>query len=183
MTRTKSWALNLARMRWERRWNSARKCDEPNSREADDSWDAAWQATSEAIREVFDTNVQEPCVWQRVNNETEIAAWIAPGRDCSGMIETLCLQAVRSENSDTFFCLEQFAACLHERHAGDLHEKEKFAIWSIAAQVKDAPRQRLSIPRAISNLNIDWNSPVFAELAAVLRSIVNDAAGPEDVAS
>lgn len=139
------------------------------TRDADDSWDAAWQAASEAIREVYQTNVQEPCVWQRVNDETEIAAWIAPRRDCSGMIETLCLEAARPENPDTFFCLEQFATCLQERHAGDLHEKEKFAIWSIAAQVKDAPRQRLSIPRAISNLNIDWRSPIFAELATILK--------------
>lgn len=140
------------------------------TRDADDSWDAAWQATKDAVAEVFGANLQEPGGWQHVNGATEIAAWIAPGRDCSGMIETLCLKAARSKDSNTFYCLEQLAACLHERHAGDLHEKEKFAIWSIAAQVRDAPRQRLSIPRAISYLNIDWKSPVFAEIADALRA-------------
>lgn len=66
--------------------------------------------------------------------------------------------------------LESFSKCIEDTHGGKLHEKERFAIWSIAAQDKSTPRQRLSIPRAIEHLSIDWHSPVFDELREILRS-------------
>lgn len=59
---------------------------------------------------------------------------------------------------------------IERNHGGTLHEKERFAIWSIAAQEKSTPRQRLSIPRAIEHLSIDWSSPAFDELREILRS-------------
>ena len=139
------------------------------TRDADEPWEAAWQSLREATKMVFDVEVIEPSTWAMLDNDCELALWIAPGGRKEGMIETLCLKALNEGTSNRFACLDQFAGCLHEQEGGTLHEKEKFAIWSLIAQEKEQPRQRLSLSRAIKNIPIDWKHPVFDELSGLLQ--------------
>jgi hypothetical protein len=60
------------------------------------------------------------------------------------------------------------------KHKASLHEKEKFAIWSIVAQTKEAPRQRVSMGKVLEYLPFDWDSSQFASVKCVLSSLVED---------
>ena len=100
------------------------------TRDADDSWDAAWQSLRDSTQSVFGISFAEPGDWVQLGENCEIALWVAPGSGRTGMIETLCLEVLREEEPDSFECLDQFADCLLQKHSGTLHEKEKFAILS-----------------------------------------------------
>jgi hypothetical protein len=138
------------------------------TRDADESWAAAWQSLRDACQKVFDLEITEPAKWGRLNADCEVALWIAPGNQKNGMIETLCLEALKDTSNPNFECLDQFAECLRKHHDGTLHEKEKFAIWSLIAQDKSLPRQRLTLRRAIKHLHIDWKHPSFDQLSGLL---------------
>lgn len=64
-------------------------------------------------------------------------------------------------------CFDEKAMARSIEHGDD---KERFAIWTMAAQAKETPRQRLSVKRAIAHLNLDWNHSLFDPLGDVLRS-------------
>lgn len=138
------------------------------TRDADDSWEAAFRSLSDAVQRTFKLEMSQPGDWFAVNGHSEIAAWVIPGEEQSGMLETLCLQTAQEVSPTNFDCLNQFAACLKEHSGAELHEKEKFAIWSLVAQEKQLPRQRLSIPRAIERIPIDWTNPVFDRISKLL---------------
>lgn len=138
------------------------------TRDADDSREAALRSLSDAIQRIFRLDLTETGEWLAMNNHCEIALWVLPGDQQNGMLETLCLQAVQEVSPADFECLDQFAACLNQHSEAELHEKEKFAIWSLIAQEKQLPRQRLSLPRAIKSIPIDWGNPVFRPISKLL---------------
>jgi len=139
------------------------------TRDADNSWEAAWQSLRDSTERVFGVSMTESGQWTKLNENCEVALWVAPGDQKVGMIETLCLEVLREQNPENFACLDQFAECLHQKEGGTLHEKEKFAILSLIAQEKEQPRQRLSVRRAIEHIPINWNHPEFNELASLIH--------------
>lgn len=141
------------------------------TRDADNNWDAAWQSASDAVQNVFGSKPTESAEWIRINENTELAVWICPGNQQTGMIETLCLNAAKSSDSDSFACLDQFIDCINSKHQATLHEKEKFAIWSIAAQDKSLPRQRVDMKNVLKKLPFDWNSSEFNPVREILLSL------------
>lgn len=138
------------------------------TRDADDSWESALHSLSDAVERVFGTKITKTREWVAINEHCQIALWIVPGDQQSGMLETLCLQAAKEVAPEDFECLDQFETCLKKQTAAALHEKEKFAIWSLVAQEKELPRQRLTLPRAVKNIPLDWKHPLFSELSQLL---------------
>lgn len=139
------------------------------TRDADDDYAAALQSVAGVISRTFQISVQNCGEWTADSTGTEFAIWIAPGNQRKGMIETLCLEAAREQDPTSFSCLNQFSSCMKEQHNCDLHDKERFAIWSIAAQCKAQPRQRMSLERMLRANPPNWDCSVFDELRRILQ--------------
>ncbi len=138
------------------------------TRDADENWQAAWDAASGAAQNIFGVVISAPGEWQQIENGPQVSIWIAPSRDKEGMIETLCLEAAKNTDSDTFDCLETYVECLQTKHQIELHEKERFEIWTIAAQGSAMGRRRLPFSEAITRLPIDWSNSAFTEIKDLL---------------
>ena len=139
------------------------------TRDADNNPDGKWASLSSAVKTAFGLTVSAPGEWQQSPEGLNIAAWLIPGGGSTGMIETLCMSAARGNAKDVFPCLDSFQACLEVLRKGKkLHEKERFAFWTICGQDSD-PRKRLSLERAIDHLEIDWNHQAFDALRAILQ--------------
>lgn len=141
------------------------------TRDADGSWEAAFQSLKDAVQRIFGLELSQTGEWAALNGHCKIALWIIPGDDQTGMLETLCLQAAKDVSPSDFECLDQFATCLNQQSGAVLHAKEKFAIWSVVAQDKQLPRQRLSLLRAIERIPIDWTHSSFARLSDLLAEV------------
>jgi hypothetical protein len=138
------------------------------TRDADDNPAGMWTSLSNAVNEVFGLAISAPGDWQQTAEGPSVAAWLIPGGGESGMIETLCMSAATGKARDVFPCLDSFQACLKALREGkDLHQKERFAYWTICGQDSD-PRKRLSLERAIDHLEIDWGHQAFAGLKKML---------------
>lgn len=142
------------------------------TRDADEDWDSAWTSMRDSIQNVFKIRLIDANEWISINEDTELAAWVFPGRSQKGMIETLCLDVARQTNPGAFECLDQYAQCLEQKHQATLHEKARFEIWSIAAQTFDAPRRRISMDRVLQRLPFDWKNEKFQETREVLKSLI-----------
>ena len=142
------------------------------TRDADENWQAAWDAARNAVQSIFEVEVSAPGQWQQIENGPQIAVWIAPGSNQEGMIETLCLEAAKNSDADTFDCLETYTDCLQSKHGIELHEKERFEIWTIAAQGPAMGRKRLPFAEAITRkqLPIDWSNSAFTEIKDLLNA-------------
>lgn len=138
------------------------------TRDADTLYDSAWDSVADSIKSVFGTRPSAPAEWTRSADGVEIGCWVVPGVGKSGMIETLCLDAARDQAPGVFECLDPFIECLGNLHEGPVHEKVRFAIWTIAAQGAQG-RNRLSLERAIRSLPIPWDASVFDDLRELLR--------------
>ena len=99
-----------------------------------------------------------------------MAAWVIPGKEQTGMIETLCLNAACAKNPDQFTCLNSFIDCLEAQWGHKPHEKVRFTLWTIIAQGKTA-QDRLSIPYAIKNLDFNWDNAAYDSLKQLFRDI------------
>jgi len=145
------------------------------TRDADDNWDSAWASLRDNTQAVFGIELPDVNQWTVLNDDTQVAAWIFPGRGKSGMIETLCLDVARHSNPADFECLDQYALCLEQKHHAKLHEKARFEIWSIAAQTFPAPRRGLSMERVLKKLPLDWKNEMFQETRNILAALTHDA--------
>jgi 5S rRNA maturation endonuclease (ribonuclease M5) len=143
------------------------------TRDADEDWDSAWTSMRDTIQQVFSIQLNDANEWVSLNEDSEIAAWVFPGRGRGGMIETLCLDVARQMNPEAFECLDQYADCLQQKHQATLHEKARFEIWSIAAQTFDAPRRRISMDLVIKRLPFDWKHEKFSEIREVLKTLIS----------
>lgn len=137
------------------------------TRDADENFDSAWQAIKDAISVELGCEVNTPGSWVTTNEGREIAAWIVPGDGRIGMIETMCVDSSAGKSPEVYQCLESFLGCLAGVHDGAMHEKAKFAIWTIAAQGTGA-KDRMSLEYAIPNLPIDWEAEAFQPLKDLL---------------
>jgi hypothetical protein len=140
------------------------------TRDADNNFDHSWQALSTSVSEGLACTVEEPGKWCKTTEGTEIAAWIVPGVGQTGMIETMCVNSSEGKAPDVFGCLESFLHCLKGADGSDMHEKARFAIWTIAAQGIGA-KDRMSLEYAIPNLPIDWDAEIFQPLKDLLISV------------
>nr|WP_265594866.1 DUF3226 domain-containing protein [Haloferula sp. BvORR071] len=137
------------------------------TRDADDNPAAAWFSLSGAVNSTFGLAVESPGQWHQVERGPQIAAWLIPAQGSAGMIETLCMRAASGKSQEAFNCLDPFVACLEGWRNTKLHEKERFAYWTICGQ-SDDPRKRLSLERALDRLDIDWDHKAFASLRQIL---------------
>ena len=139
-------------------------------RDADENWKSAWQSASEAVQRVFKVKLSEPGKWQQIENGPLITIWIAPGNKTEGTIETLYLKAAKNSDVQVFDYLEKYTECLKTKDSIELHEKERFAIWTIAAQGKGPVkgRKRLAFNDVIKRLPLNWNSDVFGEIKTLV---------------
>lgn len=141
------------------------------TRDADDDWSSAWQSVRDAVQDKLGVQLGDVNHWAPVNEDTQVGAWIFPAKNQAGMIETLCLDVARETQPEAFECLDHYAECLHQKHNATLHEKQRFEIWTVAAQSFDAPRRRLSMKYLLKNLPFDWSHGKFSETRAVLFAI------------
>lgn len=137
--------------------------------DADDSFENRWQSVTDANNAAFGVNLAEPGKWQQVPSGPRLAAWINPGPNRPGMLETLCLEAVRENDPKVFPCIDTFMSCVEDAHGSLLHEKARFYIWSIVAQGPTAQHQ-LALPKALERFPPNWQSEAFSELREVLKS-------------
>jgi hypothetical protein len=61
---------------------------------------------------------------------------------------------------------------LNGLHSEAVHEKARFAIWTIAAQGAGA-KDRMSLKYAIPNLPINWDDEAFVPLRELLVGIAS----------
>ena len=142
------------------------------TRDADSDFASAWDAVKAAISSVFACQPNATGEWMALGNGMTITAWVIPGPGQSGMIETLCMESARTKSPKVFSCLDSFVGCLEGVHGGKLHEKTRFAIWTIAAQGLGA-QKRLSLERAIPNLPINWEDEAFSSLKKLMVAAVD----------
>ena len=142
------------------------------TRDADSNYASAWQSVTDAIQSVFATTPSEPDDTITSAKGVQISAWVVPGPDKTGMIETLCLEASRLSSPDLFKCLDPLMSCLSGTDGTTPHEKIRFAFWTIIAQ-GPAAKNRLSIERSLKNITLDWNSAAFAPLRELLIKHAN----------
>jgi hypothetical protein len=140
------------------------------TRDADKDFDQAWASLKGSIQAVFSSEPMTPGVWISTENGSQVSAWVIPGRDKTGMIETLCLEAARTKSPSDFGCLDPFIACLENLHGETPHEKVRFAIRTIIAQGTGA-KKRLSLERAIDHLPLDWDDEAFTPLRELLTEL------------
>jgi hypothetical protein len=140
------------------------------TRDADEAPEAAYQSACDGIDAHFGIKFSTQNVWLAVTQQCEIALWIAPGKGRTGMIESLCLDAAKSTTPSTFDCLDEYTGCLKNRHKIELHEKERFGIWTIAAQGTALGQRRLSFSDALQRIDFDWSDPVFSEIRELLTA-------------
>jgi len=140
------------------------------TRDADNDFKVAWQAIKDAIFEELGCVVDAPGRWATNDESREIAAWIVPGDGRTGMIETMCVESSCGKNPKVYECLESFLGCLSGVHGGDMHQKARFFIWTIAAQ-GTAAKDRMSLEYAIPNLPIDWDADIFKPLRELLHTV------------
>lgn len=142
------------------------------TRDADADFNSAWDAVKGAVQDIFSVNPASPGAWCQIEDAPEIAAWIIPGVGEKGMIETLCVESSRSKIPEVLACLDSFIECLNGVHGDPVHEKARFAIWTIAARGPDA-KGRMSLEYAIPNLPIDWDDTAFTPLRELLVGIAS----------
>ena len=140
------------------------------TRDADSDSSGAWASVHASIQSVFSIELNTPGIWVPTEGGVPIAAWIIPGPDQAGMIESLCLDAARTRSPDLFECLDPLMDCLEGLQGKRSHEKVRFAIWTIIAQGAGA-RKRLSLERAIQHVPLDWDAEAFAPLRKILVEI------------
>jgi hypothetical protein len=98
------------------------------TRDADTNFDSAWAAIKGAISTVFSCELPQPGHWEMIAGGPPIAAWVIPGPQMTGMIETLCMESARANSSEVFSCLDPFVNCLAGVNGEPLHEKARFAL-------------------------------------------------------
>ena len=140
------------------------------TRDADADYAAAWQSIRDAIHSVFALQVAEPGQWSNTDIGVKISAWIIPGKDESGMIETLCLKAANQQNPGLFLCLDSFIDCLSKQQGAAPHEKVRFAIWTIIAQGSLA-KDRLSMDLAVKRIDFNWGDQAYDALRELFAAI------------
>lgn len=140
------------------------------TRDADSDFASSWQALKDSIAEAFSCELPSLGEWIKIENGPEIAAWIIPGPGKTGMIETLCVESSRTQSPKVLECLDSFMSCLTTAHGGEIHEKTRFAIWTIASQGAGA-HKRMSLEYAIPSLPIDWDNESFVPLKELLAAI------------
>lgn len=140
------------------------------TRDADKDFSSAWQSVADSIRAVFSDMPAKSGEWITSADGVQIAAWIIPGPGQTGMIETLCLDAARSNSPETFMCLDPFVECLGRMLGEPPHEKVRFALWTIIAQGK-AAKDRLSVELALKRISIPWEDEKFSGLRNLLAEI------------
>jgi len=57
---------------------------------------------------------------------------------------------------------------LQEKHRIELHEKERFDIWTIVAQGPALGRKRMSFSDALERIPFDWADETFSDLRNLL---------------
>lgn len=142
------------------------------TRDADKDFNSAWDALKGAVQDTFSISPTSPGTWCPNEGQPEIAAWVIPGVGENGMIETLCVESSRSRIPEVFTCLDSFIGCLNGIHGDPIHEKARFAIWTIAARGPEA-KDRMSLEYAIPSLPIDWDAAAFAPLRDLLVGIAS----------
>lgn len=138
------------------------------TRDADDSYERAWQSVSDAMSAAFGLVLPTAGEWCDIPDGPRIAGWVNPKPGNPGMIETLCLEAARETTPDVFPCLDTFMDCIADAVGCPLHEKARFHLWTIVAQGPGA-QDRLSLPVALKRMPPNWDSAAFAALTAVLK--------------
>lgn len=142
------------------------------TRDADDDFSGCWRSIQGAVRDAFGADLVSPGQWVEIPNGPKVAAWINPGPDQTGMLESLCLEAARDTHPEVFPCIDSFVECIGTAWGVPVHEKSRFHIWSIVAQ-GPGPKDRLSLGRALEHLPPNWDSKAFDSLREMLRAAVS----------
>jgi hypothetical protein len=100
-----------------------------------------------------------------------VGVFILPNCNDSGMLETLCLQAIeekeKAQPNAVLPCVDDFFACLDKRGRKPVNPlKARFAGFALGRDVIDP-----QLGRAAQQGTIPWDAKVFDHLNAFLRSI------------
>jgi len=128
--------------------------------DADDDSGGNWRRIVEHVRNAFKVVLLAPA--SKVGNKPGIAGILVPADGRPGMLETVCLETVRSERE--YGCFEEYVSCV-ERVAGrELHPKAKFRAW-MASQ----PTYDFLIREAAWKNLLPWDHEAFESLRVFLR--------------
>lgn len=146
------------------------------TRDADESYVSAWQSLSDTIIRTLNVKLAEPGTRAGIPSQfpndppSQVIAWIVPGRDKTGMIESLCLESVSGQPE--FECIESYFKCLAEKTGNaDFHPKAKFHAWIVSHT--DFKDKDYKMEKAIKEDRFQWSHVAFDELRAFLRGIVS----------
>lgn len=145
------------------------------TRDADDSFDSAWQSLTHAAKSAFDAELGGPGIATTIPDPDypmdptlRLVGWILPGPGQTGMLETLCLESV--SGTPAHECLTQYFECLSQKTGTDrYHPKAKFHAWVVSHT--DFRDKDYKIEKAVKEDRFQWDHPVFEGLRAFLRSL------------
>jgi hypothetical protein len=135
-------------------------------RDAENDAAAAHQAVADALTAVGLTATRKPPI--------QTSVFILPDNANPGMIETLCIEAVKNEPTlaNEYTCVEEFFACLGRRNV-PLPPSPKFA--KIVAQAFLATRQQVQLPPGIAAYSQygywPWQNSAFQPLIQFLQTL------------
>lgn len=123
------------------------------TRDADASFIGAWTSVSDSIKAVFSQAPASPGEWIASEVGAQISAWVISGPGETGMIETLCLDASRSNSPALFECLDPFVACLGKLNESVPHEK--FALRCGRSSLREL-EQKIGFHWIAPSRNFPW---------------------------
>ncbi len=138
----------------------------------------------ESLGILLDADQDPAAMWQKLRNDVQaalgvtltgqaafagehprVAGLLIHGKDGRGMLEDLCLEAVRDQSG--FPCVEEYFRCLAQRTGQQtFHAKARFRAW-MASQSEF----ELHVGKAAEKGHLPWPNPAFDGLRAFLKSL------------
>ncbi len=124
---------------------------------------AMWQKLRNAVQSTLAVALTEQAVF--AGERPKVAGLLIGGKQGRGMLEDLCLEAVREQSG--FVCLEDYFRCLAERtEQKQFHPKARFRAW-MASQSEF----ELHVGKAAEKGFLPWSNPAFDGLREFLRRL------------
>lgn len=133
-------------------------------RDAEDFAAAAFDSAADALAAADLTRPARPA--QLTGAAPRTGVFVLPGGGASGMLETLCLRAVR--DLPAFECIGQFVHCVEEANGIPPHPPDKAMVQAYLASTRHAG---IALRDAGSAGLFPWDHPAFEALRIFLLSV------------
>ena len=124
---------------------------------------AMWQKLRHDVQATLGPALTDQAVF--AGERPKVAGLLVGGKDGRGMLEDLCLEAVRSQPG--FPCLEDYFRCLAEKTGQEeYHSKARFRAW-MASQSEF----EFHVGKAAEKGFLPWANPAFDRLREFLKKL------------